>query len=116
MVYVNVDERQFQPERLRWGRRFGEGTSERLVDRYIAYLAFHLFQLYDHSQKAISTNLEDTGNGNGNDGGSTKSEIYDPESTFVRHKLRRVAGTLIQTLRSEVELTRLQGGADDTEN
>jgi len=115
-LYVNMDERQFQSERLRWGRRFGESTSERLVDRYIAYLAFHLFQLYDHSQKAAPTIPEDTGNGNGNDGSSVQSEIYDPESPSVSQELRRVAGTLIQTLRSEAELARLQEAAGDTEN
>ena len=115
-LYVNMDERQFQSERLRWGRRFGESTSDRLVDRYIAYLAFHLFQLYDHSQKAAPTIPEDAGNGNGNDGSSIQSEIYDPESLFVSQELRRVAGTLIQTLRSEAELARLQEAASDAEN
>jgi len=115
-LYVNMDERQFQSERLRWGRRFGESTSERLVDRYIAYLAFHLFQLYDHSQKAVPTIPEDAGNGNGNDGSSVQSGIYDPESPFVIQELRRVAGTLIQTLRSEAELARLQEAASDAEN
>ena len=115
-LYVNMDERQFQSERLRWGRRFGESTSERLVDRYIAYLAFHLFQLYDHSQKAVETIQEDTGDGNGNDRSSVQSEIYDPESPFVSQELRRVAGTLIQTMRSEAELARLQEAASDAEN
>jgi len=115
-LYVNMDECQFQSERLRWGRRFGESTSERLVDRYIAYLAFHLFQLYDHSQKAAPTIPEDKGNGNGNDGSGIQSEIFDPESTFVIQELRRVAGTLIQTLRSEAELVRLQEAASNTEN
>ncbi len=113
-LYVNMDERQFQPERLRWGRRFGEGTSERLVDRYIAYLAFHLFQLYDHSQKAVPTIQEDTGNGNGSDRSGVQSEVYDPESPFVSQELRRVVGTLIQTLRSEAELARLQETTGDT--
>jgi len=115
-LYVNMDESQFQSERLRWGRRFGESTSERLVDRYIAYLAFHLFQLYDHSQKAAPSISEDTGNGNGDDGSSVQSEIYDPESPFISQELQRVAGTLIQTLRSEAELARLQEAASDAEN
>lgn len=116
-LYVNMDERQFQLERLRWGKRFGESTSERLVDRYVAYLAFHLFQLYDHSQKAAPTISQDTGNGNGSiDGSGTQSEIYDPESPFISQELRRVAATLIQTLRSEAELARLQSAASDTEN
>jgi hypothetical protein len=116
-LYVNMDERQFQSERLRWGRRLGESTSERLVDRYVAYLAFHLFQLYEHSQKATPAVSQDSGNGNDGIGQSdTRSEIYDPESTFVRQELRRVAATLIQTLRSEAELARLQGSANDAEN
>lgn len=116
-LYVNMDERQFHTERVRWGRRFGESTSGRLVDRYVAYLAFHLFQLYDHSQKGTPVISQDSGNGNDStDQSDTRSEIYDPESAFVSQELRRVAATLIQTLRSEAELARLQGGGNDTEN
>jgi len=116
-LYVNMDERQFQSERLRWGRRLGESTSERLVDRYIAYLAFHLFQLYDHSQKDRPTGPLDSGNVNDGIGQSDiRSEIYDPESPVISRELQRVTATLIQTLRSEAELVRLQGGANDTEN
>ena len=87
------------------------------MDRYVAYMAFHLFQLYDSSQKAALTIPLDTSNGNDSLGGSgTQSEIYDPESAFVTQELRRVAATLIQTLRSEAELARLQGAASNTEN
>jgi hypothetical protein len=79
-----------------------------LIDRYVAYVAFHLFQLYDFSQKSLPTVLQDAGNGNDNAERQNQSATYDPESVFVTQELRRVAATLIQTLRSEAELARLQ--------
>lgn len=115
-LYVNMDEHQFQSERLRWGRRLGQSTSERLVDRYTAYLAFHLFQLYEHSQRSVSAIPEQPLDGNGDSSNRIQSTSYDTESSFVRQELRRVAGTLIQTLRSEAELARLQETADDTKS
>lgn len=112
-LYINMDEQQFQSERLQWGRRFGEGTADRLVDRYVAYVAFHLFQLYDFSQRSASATAEHTGNGN-SDTERENAVSYDPESPFVTQELRRVAATLIQTLRSEADLARLQNAGDQT--
>jgi len=112
-LYINMDEQQFQSERLKWGRRFGEGTADRLVDRYVAYIAFHLFQLYDCSQRAASGTTQHAGNGNNNViENESVTYDYDPESLFVTQELRRVAATLIQTLRSEADLARLQNVGD----
>jgi len=109
-LYINMDERQFQLERLRWRKTFGEGTSQRLIDRYVAYLAFHLFQMYDHSQEGAPKDIP-LGNieGNGDENGSERQyQSYDPESRTVGLELRRVAGTLIQALRSEAQLMQLE--------
>ena len=114
-LYVNMDEDQFQTERVQWGRRFGGSTSDRLTDRYIAYIAFHLFQLYDFSQKSVSTISQDAGNGNNIAERENQSVTNDPESFSVTQELRRVAATLIQTLRSEAELARLQDAGSQTE-
>jgi hypothetical protein len=113
-LYVNMDESQFQAERVRWGRRFGESASDRLTDRYVAYIAFHLFQLYDSSQKSLSADSRDAANGNDNAEGRNQSGTYDPESASVTQELCRVAATLIQTLRSEAELARLQDAEAQT--
>jgi hypothetical protein len=107
-LYVNMDERLFQAERIKWGRRFGEGTSDRLTDRYVAYIAFHFFQLYEFSQKTSSIVSKETGNENSFDEREEEILTYEPESPFVIQELRRVAATLIQTLRSEAELARMQ--------
>lgn len=115
-LYVNMDESQFQAEKVHWGRRFGESTSDRLTDRYVAYIAFHLFQLYDFSQKSLPAVSQDAGNRNNNAERESQSATYDPESVFVTQELRRVAATLIQTLRSEAELARLQDAGSQTED
>ena len=59
-LYVNMDERQFQAERLRLNRRFDESRAQRLADRHVAYLAFHMFQLYEQSRR--ETHIESNRN------------------------------------------------------
>ncbi len=115
-LYVNMDETQFRAERIHWGRRFGESTSGRLTDRYVAYIAFHLFQLYDSAERAVSSVAQCAGDGNGNAEAGNQSPTYDPESVPVSEELRRVTATLIQTLRSEAELARLQDSGGETED
>ena len=103
-LYINMNERQFETEQLRWGRQFGEGYATRLRDRYVAYMAFHLFQLYDLSQSSPQhSSNQDAGSG------ETSGMTYDPDSEQVGNELRRVASTLVQTLRSEASLVRLEG-------
>ncbi|MFP4641967.1 MAG: hypothetical protein ACLFPU_07310, partial [Dehalococcoidia bacterium] len=109
-LYVNMDERQFRSERLRWGKRFGESTSQRLMDRYVAYLAFHMYQLHDKSYSSESLNLQDTETPDYHSDEIGTQTTIDPESYHVTQELQRVAATLIQTLRSEAELVRIQGG------
>jgi len=109
-LYVNMNERQFETERLRWGRQFGEGYSTRLRDRYVAYMAFHLFQLYDLSHSVTQRASESQEARLGETSGSVNA--YDPDSEQVGEELRRVAATLVQTLRSEASLVRLEGAAD----
>lgn len=116
-LFVNMDERHFKIERLRWGRRFGDSTTERLVDRYVAYLAFHLFQLYDNARKVMKSPSDDLDTGNNHvDRTELLSQLGDPESMYVKQELQRVSSTLIQTLRSEVELARLQISANGKED
>ena len=106
-LFVNMDERQCFAERKRHFRgRFDASYSDRLSDRYVAYLSFHLFQLHEQSQRATSEterNGESRGNQSDSDGLS-----YDPDSDLVALELHRVAATIIQTLRSEAELMRLE--------
>ena len=49
-LHVNMGEHLFRLERLSFNRRFGEAYAQRLADRHVAYLAFHLFQLHEQSQ------------------------------------------------------------------
>lgn len=112
-LFVNMDESQFRAERARLGRgRLGTSHTDRLTDRHVAYLAFHLFQLHDQAQRQIErsgrerelagdTGIDPTG--------------YDPDSSIVTQELRRVAATLIQTIRSESELMRLEAQPSDQE-
>jgi hypothetical protein len=117
-LYINMDEERFRLERLRWGRRFGDNTTNRLVDRYVAYIAFHLFQLFDFSREHTVVTARDTSNGEGNLGGENEPRndgSYDPESPSVILELRRVSATLIQTLRSEAEIAQLQDAGSQTD-
>ena len=116
-LFVNMDERQFRAERMRQGRgTLGTSYTDRLTDRHVAYLAFHLFQLHDQSQRQAENPdpygvpTEDTEND------SAEFEFdYEPDSPVVAHELRRVAATLIQTLKSESELIRLEAEAVNQE-
>lgn len=101
-LYLNMNERKFEAEQVRWARQFGENYSTRLRDRYIAYLAFHIFQLHDRGRVARQQH-------NGNGQTDSEESTYDPESELVRNELARVAATLIQTMRSEASLARLDG-------
>ncbi len=106
-LYVNMDERQFRDERRRLNRgQSGTDYVDRLTDRYVAYVAFHLYQLHDQS----NTN---------DDRSNSESEIEepfaefeslmrDPDSDMVNLELRRVSATLIHTLRSETDIQRLE--------
>lgn len=115
-LYVNMDERQFRTERSRLTRRYDDNHTQRLTDRYVAYLAFHLFQLHEQSQ-SHSTDHSPPQRGETYDaqdvGDSNNKDVYDPDSQTVGRELQRVAATLIQTLRSEAELLRLE--SDTTE-
>ena len=112
-LYVNMDERQFRTERSRLTRRFGDGYTQRLTDRYVAYLAFHLFQLHEQSQ-AQGPQHGDGENADNGEGSYSGNDIpYDPDGPVVSGELGRVASTIIQTLRSEAELLRLEAETND---
>lgn len=115
-LYVNMDERQFRTERSRLNRRFGDDYAQRLADRHVAYLAFHLFQLHEQSE-ARNTHQEQTQAGesanNAGENSLGNNALDDPDSPAVNRELQRVTATLIQTLRSEAELMRLE--AETTE-
>ena len=111
-LYVNMDEKQFRGERRRLSRgSIGTHYVDRLTDRYVAYVAFHLFQLHDQSlmpedqsnmefeQRVYSTEFD------------RDSLVDDPDSDLVIRELSRVAATLIHTLRSETEVQRLESEA-----
>ena len=54
-LYINMDERQFSDERSRLRRgRVSLDHVDRLTNRYLAYLAFHLFQLNDQSEIQVA--------------------------------------------------------------
>ncbi len=112
-LLVNMDERQFRAERRRQGRgTLGTSYTERLTDRHVAYLAFHMFQLHDQSQhqaEAANHNSE-LSDETGTEPAENESG-YEPDSTIVTRELGRVAATLIQTLKSESELMRLEAEA-----
>ncbi len=112
-LFVNMDERQFRTERMRQGRgALGTSYAERLADRHVAHLAFHLFQLHDQSQRQaeISNREREVSDDTGN--GTTEYEAgFEPDSPVVAYELRRVAATLVQSLKSESELIRLEADA-----
>ncbi len=109
-LLVNMDERQFREERNRLGRgTLGASYTDRLTDRHVAYLAFHLFQLHYQSQLGEGTsNREGELTGDNENRSNGNEPNYDPDSTEVNNELQRVAATLIQTLKSESELIRLE--------
>ncbi len=109
-LFVNMDERQFREERNRQGRgTLGTSYTDRLTDRHVAYLAFHLFQLHFQSQRLVETsNREGELTGDSESDSTRDGYNYEPDSPEVTHELRRVAATLIQTLKSESELIRLE--------
>ena len=115
-LYVNMDERQFLKERLRLNRGFDEGYAQMLADRHVAYLAFHLFQLHEqfeaqNTSEQQSQSEEATGNEENNVSESDARD--DPDSWAVNRELQRVTATLIQTLKSEAELKRLEAETND---
>ena len=109
-LFVNMDERQFRTERMRQGRgTLGASYAERLADRHVAHLAFHLYQLHDQSQRQVerSNREREVTDDTGND--TTEYEAgFEPDSPVVAYELRRVAATLVQSLKSESELIRLE--------
>ena len=109
-LFVNMDERQFRTERMRQGRgTLGANYAERLADRHVAHLAFHLYQLHDQSQRQVerSNREREVTDDTGND--TTEYEAgFEPDSPVVAYELRRVAATLVQSLKSESELIRLE--------
>lgn len=115
-LYVNMDESQFRKERSRLNRRSNEAYAQRLADRHVAYLAFHLFQLHEQFE-ARNSSQQQTQSG----GSTSKTEdsvfendtLDDPDSPTVMQELQRVTATLIQTLRSEAALMRLEAETND---
>lgn len=116
-LLVNMDERQFRAERIRQSRgTLSTSYTDRLTDRHVAYLAFHLFQLHEQSQRRVETSDRDrelTGEPVNDVGGYEAND--DPDSPVVAHELRRVAATLIQTLKSERELIQSEAEAVNQE-
>jgi len=111
-LLINMDETRFRKERERWALRFGGDVAKRLSDRYVAYFAYHLFQMHEAcehpSQVAVGEQPE-------RDSESPQEGICDPDSAEVQAELGRVAETLIQTMRSEqdlVGLTRAHASAE----
>ncbi len=51
-LYVNMDQAQFAEERRRWVRQSQYVTAGRLSDRYVAYIAYHLFQMYEACERS----------------------------------------------------------------
>ena len=101
-LYVNMDEKQF---------RGSTGTQyvNRLTDRYVAYIAFHLFQLHDQASNVDGqSNSEFQNLGSSNE---VSDFVDDPDSELVKRELSRVAATLIHTLKSEAEILRLESEA-----
>ena len=114
-LYVNMNERQFQNERSSLSRRFGESHAERLADRHVAYIAFHLFQLHEQSE-ARNNRQRQAQPGEPVGQGGTASEdstLDDPDSPEANQELQRVTATLVQALRSEAELIRLEAATND---
>ena len=114
-LFVNMDERRFRAERIRQGRgTLGTSYTDRLTDRHVAYLAFHLFQLHVQSQR-LSENVDgedDSASRGDTEDDSAGSEFsYEPDSPVVARELERVVATLIQTLKSEAQLMRLEDEA-----
>ena len=116
-LYVNMDERLFRAERIRQGRgTLGTSHVDRLADRHVAYLAFHLYQIHEQSQREIASADRDGDLSGDFESAPEGSEFtYDPDSSVVTHELRRVAATLIQTLRSQSELIQFEVQAIDQE-
>ena len=112
-LLVNMDEQQFRSERIRQGKgTLGTSYMERLTDRHVAYLAFHLFQLHDQSQRTVENSKPDRDLTKDSENHATEFGLdYDPDSPVVAHELQRVAATLIQTLKSESYLMRLEAEA-----
>ena len=98
---------------MRQGRRtLGASYADRLTDRHVAYLAFHMFQLHDQSQRqAEATNRNSELTDETGTEPAENASRYEPDSTIVTRELERVAATLIQTLKSESELMRLEAEA-----
>ena len=115
-LYVNMDEHQFLTERSRLIHRFGDSHAARLTDRHVAYLAFHLFQLHEQNESRNSRRQESQlgeARNSEEEIASEDSAPGDTDSTAVNQELLRVTATLIQTLRSEGELMRLEAETDD---
>jgi len=75
-----------------------------------------MFQLHEQSQTRNSRreHLELGDAANDQEGTVDDTNTFtDPESPVVNRELRRVTATLVQTLRSEVELMRLEAETDD---
>ena len=114
-LYVNMDERRFRAERHRHVRGKHDARHiERIIDRYVAYLSFHLFQLHEQSQR-VAENSDNNTNASSNADTVDIAEGYinEPESTVISDELQRVAATILQTLRSEAELLQLEATTMD---
>ena len=114
-LYINMDESRFRAERNRHVRgKHDVRHIDRLIDRYVAYLSFHLFQLHEQSQRAVESSSESTSVSSDEAGEPIREgDVYDPESAAIGDELKRVAATILQTIRSEAELMRLEATTID---
>lgn len=100
LLYVNMDNEELNKEKEHCLRRLGEVAARRLETRYKAYIGYHLWLHFERTRLVQASQISASNDSNE----EARTESVSNEEKTLYEEMRRVARTVLLTMRSERDL------------